>query len=109
MDIFKNTKIAYNYGRIVNIYIRYKLRKISNNNLDLTLENCLFGAVKITKNVDRSKYNYSGYGIGLDSGGSVSFGNNLKAKNVIIFGCDMSFSLLAAIKINRNNNNICFR
>ena len=35
----------------------------------MTLENPLFGAVKITKNVDTSKYQYSGYGIFFDSGG----------------------------------------
>ena len=29
-----------------------------------TLENCLFGAVTLTKNVDMDKCKYSGYGIG---------------------------------------------
>ena len=57
----------------------------------MTLENCLFGTVKITKTVDTSKYQYSGYGIAFDAGGSFSYSNNLNAKNVIIFGCDMSF------------------
>ena len=40
----------------------YKLQRRNNNNADMTLENSLFGAVKITKNVDTSKYQYSGYG-----------------------------------------------
>ena len=31
-----------------------------------TLENCLFGAVKLTKHVDIDLYKYSGYGIGFD-------------------------------------------
>ena len=35
-------------------------------NTDLTLVNCLFGAVKLTKNVDPDKCKYSGYGIGFD-------------------------------------------
>ena len=32
-----------------------------------TLKDSLFGAVKITKNTDISKYKYSGYRIGFDS------------------------------------------
>ena len=34
------------------------------------LGNSLFGAVKLTKNADPDKYEYSGYGIGFDTGGS---------------------------------------
>ena len=32
------------------------------------LDNCLFGAVKLTKKVDPDKYGYSGYGSGFDPG-----------------------------------------
>ena len=32
---------------------------------NFTLENSLFGAVKVTKNADFDKYKYSGYDIGL--------------------------------------------
>ena len=32
----------------------------------ITLENCLFGAVRLIKNADIDKYKYSGYGIGFD-------------------------------------------
>ena len=35
-----------------------------------TLENCLFGAVKLTKHTDVDLYKYSGYGIGFDRKGS---------------------------------------
>ena len=91
-NLLKQARIDYFYGAIVNIYIVYNLQKRINNNPDFNLENCLFGAVKITKNVDTSLYNYSGYGIGFDSGSSFSFGDSLNAKNVIIFVCDMSFS-----------------
>ena len=31
-----------------------------------TLENCLFGAVSLTKNADVDKYKYSGYGAGFN-------------------------------------------
>ena len=100
-NLLKQDKIDYAYGAVINIYIVYKLQKRNNNNPDMTLENSLFGAVKITKNVDTSKYSYSGYGISFDSGGSFSFGNNLNAKNVIIFGSDMLFS---SHKTNQTNN-----
>ena len=42
------------------------------NDSDLTLKNCLFGAVTLTKNADLEKYGYSGYGIGFDTRGSFS-------------------------------------
>ena len=56
-----------------------------------TLENCLFGSVKLTENADIDKYGYYGYGIRLDRETSFSFGNDID-KNVIIFGVDMSSS-----------------
>ena len=45
-----------------NIYIVYELNS-NLNNFDLTLENCLFGAVKLTKNADIEKYNIIFYNI----------------------------------------------
>ena len=68
---------------------------------DPTLENCLFGAVSLTKNADIDKYKYSGYGIGLDRRGTFSFANGL-GSNVIIFGVDMSSSA----KINNRKKHI---
>ena len=68
-NLLKQTKLAFFHGVVINIYIVYKLQRRNNNNADMTLENPLFGAVKITKNVDTSKYQYSGYGIFFDSGG----------------------------------------
>ena len=46
------------------MYIAYELIL---HNLDSnypTLENCLFGAVKLKKDTDIDEYKYSGYGIG---------------------------------------------
>ena len=57
-------KITFNHEKSVNIYIVYDL-KSNLNNFDPTLENCLFGAVKLTKNSDIDKYKYSGYSIGI--------------------------------------------
>ena len=59
-----------------------------------TLENCLFGAVKLTKNPDIDKCKYSGYGIGLDRRGEFSFGKGF-GQNVMIFRADMSSSVHA--------------
>ena len=36
-------------------------------NGNFTLDNCLFKAVKLTKNADPDKYGYNGYGIGFDT------------------------------------------
>ena len=54
-----------------------------------TLENCLFGAVKLTKHADADLYKYSGYGIGFGRKGSYSIGDDV-GRIVIIFGADMS-------------------
>ena len=55
---------------IVNIYIVYKITNNFNISDYQKLENCLFGAAKLTKNADIDKYGYSGYGIGFDRHGS---------------------------------------
>ena len=69
----KQPKISYIHGKVVNIYIVYELGASSSNVNDPTLENCLLGAVTLTKNADIDKYRYSGYGNGFDSRGSFSF------------------------------------
>ena len=64
--------------------------------------------MKITKNTDSSKNNYTGYGLCFDEGSE--FGHTVRegyfnrvtnAKNVIIFGVDASSSIHAT---NRANN-----
>ena len=45
----KQDKITCNHGKIVNIYIVYELSSTLNY-FDSILENCLFDAVKLTKN-----------------------------------------------------------
>ena len=52
----------------------------------------MLGAVSLTKNKDIDQYKYSGYGIGLDRKGTFSVSNRF-AKNCIIFGADMSYSV----------------
>ena len=89
----KQDKIIYTHGKIVNIYIVYEINKKDNTiTSDPTLENCLFGAVTLTKNVNIDKYGYSGYGIGFDRKSSFSFPGGGFGQNVLIFGVDMSSS-----------------
>ena len=90
----KQDKVTHNHGKIVNIYIFYEISKNHNISSYPTLENCLFGAVSLTKNAHIDQYKYSGYGIGFDRHGEVRFGNGL-GKNCIIFGADLSSSLHA--------------
>ena len=79
--------------KIINIYIVYDLESNLKYNPDFTLENCLFGAVKITKNADVDKYKYSGYGIGFDGRGVFTHPKGSFGNNAIIFGVDMSSSV----------------
>ena len=89
----QSNKISYTHKKIVNIYIVYEINKKNNTiTSDPTLENCLFGAVTLTKNVNIDRYGYSGYGIGFDRKGSFSFPGGGYGQNVLIFGVDMSFS-----------------
>ena len=78
------------HGGIENVDIVCEISIKININDYLTLKNCLFGAVKLTKNVDIDRYGYSVYGIGFDRHGSFSFPSYGLGRNVIIFGVDMT-------------------
>ena len=105
----QNNVIIPNNNNVINIYVVYKLDRISSTrNTDYTIQNALSGAMKITKNTDSSKNNYTGYGLCFDEGGEFgrtvrqgNFDRTTNAKNVIIFGVDMSSSFHAT---NRANN-----
>ena len=88
----KQDKVTFNHGKIVNIYIVYEISKSINISDYPTLENCLFGAASLAKNVDIDRYGNSGYCIGFDRHGSFSFPGTGLGRNVIIFGVDMSSS-----------------
>ena len=80
--------------KVTNLYICYTLNpQLRNLNTDFKLGNCLFESVKITKNADRDKCKYSGYGIGFDFRSEFLFTDGSFEKNVIIFGTDMSSSV----------------
>ena len=89
-DFLKQNKVTYNHGPILNIYIVYRLTPGTKDS-SITLENCLFGAVKLTKNADIDKYKYSGYGIVFNSRGSFSHPSGGSGKHVISFGADLQF------------------
>ena len=105
----QNNVIIPNNNNVINIYVVYKLDPISSTrNTYYTIQNALFGAMKITKNTDSSKNTYTGYGLCFDEGGEFghtvrqgNFDRTTNAKNVIIFGVDMSSSIHAT---NRANN-----
>ena len=65
----KQDKITYDHGKVVNIYIVYERSKNFNKSSYPRFENCLFGAVSLTKNADIDKHKYSGYRIAFDRHG----------------------------------------
>ena len=62
-------------------------------NINFTLDNSLFGSVKLTKNADSNKCKYGGTGIGFDSFLEFLLKVGSMGRNVIIFGADMSLSV----------------
>ena len=91
-DCLKQDKVTYNHGTIIHIFYGLYTHTISSS---VTLKNCLFGSVKLTKKADIDKYKYSGYGIRFDSRGKFSHTSGEFGDNVILFGADMSSSVNA--------------
>ena len=94
---------------VVNIYIVYKVDPIaSSRDKSFTIQNALFGAMQITKDAtDNSENNYKGYGICFDErsefGHTITeggFAHTTDARNVLIFGAGMSFSVHATNRAN---------
>ena len=94
---------------VVSIYCVYKSDPTaSSRDKSFTIQNALFGAMQITKNAtDNSKNNYKGYSISFDErsefGHTVTEGGHAHttdARNVLIFGADMSFSVHATNRAN---------
>ena len=102
-NYFAQNKVLHpTNNTVVNIYIVYRLDKISNTrNIDYTIQNALLGAVKTTKNTtDTSKNKYEGYGLCFDECGTFTKRNITNGKNVIVFGADMLFSTHVTNKAN---------
>ena len=100
---FKQTKlIRPNNNNVINIYIVYKIKprfRLS----DYTVQNALFGGVKITKNAtDTSKHKYEGYGMSFDESGTFSKKRINNGRNVLIFGVHEN----SLVNANNKANNI---
>ena len=90
-------------NNVINIYCVYELDPIASTRDNMcTIQNALFGAVKIIKNADTSKYKYKGYGICFDEGGTFSKGNINNGRNILIFGVQES----SLVHANNKANNI---
>ena len=95
-------------NNVINIYCVYELGPIDfSRNNEFTIQNALFDAIEITENANTSKYKYKGCGICFDESESFShvrkegnFNHTTLARNVIIFGVDLSFSKHANNKAN---------
>ena len=99
----QNKVIIPNNDNMINIYCVYKIDPIASTRGDtFTIQDALFGAVEITKNVDTSQYNYKGYGICFDEGGTFSKGNINNGRNALIFGVHES----SLVHANNKANNI---
>ena len=68
-ECLKQQRLTFNHGKIVNFYIVYEIEESVNINSYPTLENYLFGAVKLTKHIHVDQYKYFGYGIRFDRKG----------------------------------------
>ena len=67
--------------KVINLFILY------------TLDSCLFGSVKLTKNADPDKYKHNFSRIGFDSRSEFLFTDGSYEKNVIILVADMNSSV----------------
>ena len=95
----KQDKITFTHGKIINIYIVYEINLWNYvYSFNLTLGNSLFGDVKLIKNTDIDKYNYSGYSTGFDMKGTFRFPAIGFGRNAIIFGADMDSSIHSSNK-----------
>ena len=76
----------------MNLFIVYELETWSRDlSTDFTLGECLFGAVKSTRNADPGKY--SGYVTGFDAGSRFLFPNSKWDENIVIICINNSSSM----------------
>lgn len=86
--------MSFIHGNVVNLCFSYESHTWSRDlNTGFTLGNCLLGAVKLTKNDDLDKYEYSGFGIAFDARSQFLWLDGRWGKNFVIFGVDMSSSV----------------
>ena len=89
--------------KVINLYISYILNsQLRCLKTDFTLDNCLFGSVKLTKNADLDKLNIAATAQDLLLARTFHLQMEAWEKNIIIFGADMSSSM----HIDNKNNDI---
>ena len=88
----KQDKVSFYHGKIVNIYIVYKINENVGIGSYPKVEICLFGAAELTRHTDIDRQKYSGYVIAFNRKRLFSYGNEI-GRNVIIFGVDKISSL----------------
>ena len=98
--LIKQNKFTFD-EKILKIYIVYGFDS-NLNNFNPILENCLFGAIMITKNGDIDKYKYSGYGLVFDSKGVLLYPTGSFGNNAVIFGVEA----IGSIHVSNLTNNI---
>ena len=102
LQSLKRDRATFNHGTIINVNTVYETSRNFNISNYPAVENCLFGAVSLTKNADIDQYKYFWYRIVFDKHGFFSHPNGGTGKNVITFGVDMSSST----KIHNKNKDI---
>ena len=90
-SFLKPNKITNTYETI-EILTLFMISKVFNISSYPALENCSFGAVSLTKNVDIDECKYSKYCDGFERKGKFSVSNRL-GRNCLIFAVDMSSSV----------------
>ena len=83
------------------MYIVYEITKSNLVSSYPTLENWLFGALKLTKSTDVDKYKYPEHDVGFDRKENFSFASQF-GRNCIIFGADM----IPCVHLNNKKNYI---
>ena len=90
----KPDSVSSFYGNVVHLCIFNEFHTWSKYLVtDFTLGNYLFGAVKLTNNIDPDKYEYSGSGITSDAHSQFSRTENSWGKSVVIKAISSYFML----------------
>ena len=90
MSILIKFQYTYTPKNVINLFL-YEWDTWSQDlRTDFTLNDCLFGSVKLNKNADPDIYKYSSYDIGFNSCSFSSLPDGSVGRKVIIFGADMS-------------------
>ena len=100
-DLLRQSRVTYNHGPKINIFVVYKLNTHTIST-DFALKDCLFGSVKKKKNKDPDDYVYTRFGIVFDSKSTFSHSDGTDAHNVIVFGGDSSQSIHNSNKLAEN-------